>query len=223
MQKLTIKMTHFAVIGFLMISPLMAKEDKTEDIERIVVTAQSSDEAMRAFNAGDFALAEIKFKENERCAFRRERNNDAFINSAQTASVNAQVRQGNTVTEQNSYSGEGGRAPSSVPKKSRKSKSSCDNRAFQFYMTGLSQIQLGRITDAEQSFERAIALNKNQYDAHHRLALMKLLKKDTKGAESHLSAIKSMLKRCYDCDARSEIETRIAFIQKALDGEIKLD
>jgi thioredoxin-like negative regulator of GroEL len=80
-----------------------------------------------------------------------------------------------------------------------------------------------RITDAEQSFERAIALNKNQYDAHHRLALMKLLKKDTKGAESHLSAIKSMLKRCYDCDARSEIETRIAFIQKALDGEIKLD
>ena len=99
----------------------------------------------------------------------------------------------------------------------------CENRAFQIYMAGMSQLQLGRAEDAEASFERAVAISQIQYDAHYRLALMKLLRQDKSGAEGHLEAINSILKRCYNCDAREEIVRISDFLQKAVDGKIKLN
>ena len=52
---------------------------------------------------------------------------------------------------------------------------------------------------------------------------MKLLRQDKSGAEGHLEAINSILKRCYNCDAREEIVRISDFLQKAVDGKIKLN
>ena len=204
-----------------------------EEMERIIVTSQSGDAAMRAFNAGDFTQAEIKFSENAKCAFREERNRQATIEAVQNAQLNQELSgapssANSSITDSNASRIDGRFSPASNFKKNQREKSvsrdiSCDNRAFQIYMAGMSQLQLGRTDEAEANFERAVALSQNLYDAHHRLALINLLRRDNDAAESHLSAIKSMLRRCLTCDARDEILARADFIQKALDGKIRIE
>ena len=90
-------------------------------------------------------------------------------------------------------------------------------------MTGLSQIQLGRIEEAEKNFKTASFLNTNIYDAHYRVALMQLLRNDMSGAKSRLSDVQDVLNRWRDCKARDEIIARIDFLEKAISGEVKLN
>ena len=204
-----------------------------EDIENITVTARAGDAAMQAFNAGNFELAEIKFKENERCALRVERNRQAFIEGVRESQISQEVNgggvnTGSSMTDSNAARVEGNSSMNAIAAKTQKAEdkvreNTCENRAFQIYMAGMSQLQLGRAEDAEASFERAVALSQIQYDAHYRLALMKLLRQDKSGAEGHLEAINSILKRCYNCDAREEIVRISDFLQKAVDGKIKLN
>ena len=227
-------MTLFSVtyLSHAQNAEVVSKPQTKEEVERIIITAQGGDAAMQAFNSGNFALAEIKFKENEKCAFRQERNRDAFIQAVQNSQLNQELsgnasNSSSSITDSNASRVDGNYGHSTTAKKSPNDREAtqeytCDNRAFQIYMTGMSQLQLGRTSEAEQNFKRAVALSQNQYDAHHRLALMSLLRKDTEGAREHLSKIKSMLRRCLTCDARDEILTRVDFIQKALDGKVRL-
>lgn len=188
------------------------KEDK--DIERITVTGRI-DAAMQAFNSGDFQLAEIKFKENAFCTRQAERDKRRLMDSMQNAAINQEVS-GNPSLDP-SFS------TSSNPKESISvRKRTCKDRGFQLYMAGLSQLQLDRPADAEDSFERAISLRSKLYDAHYRLALIKLLRKDTEGVEEHLSSIEKTLIKCDNCDVHDEILVRINFLKKALRGEVKL-
>lgn len=191
-----------------------AQENKEEYVERITVTG-GIDAAMHAFNSGDFQLAETKFKENAFCTRQAERNKRNMYDNMQNASINQEVSAN----------------PSSDPSFSTASnpkqnisirKHTCKDRAFQLYMAGLSQLQLDRPADAEDSFERAVTLRSKLYDAHYRLALIKLLRKDTEGVEEHLTSIEETLVKCDDCDVRDEIIVRINFLKKALSGEIKL-
>jgi hypothetical protein len=208
-------------------------EPEQQEMERITVSGGNFDAAKRAFNAGDFKLAEIEFKKNAKCALRLERNKQAFVNGLQNSSIdNSQQRtasiqsdsssQGISVSNSSPVSSSiSGRAVNQ-PEKTAMGDSNCSNRGYQLYMTGLSQIQLGRTDEAEKNLETASFLNKNIYDAHYRLALMQLLRNDIKGAEDRLSNIQGVLKRCRDCESREEILVRIDFLKKALSGDIKL-
>jgi tetratricopeptide (TPR) repeat protein len=98
----------------------------------------------------------------------------------------------------------------------------CDARGRQLYFAGLSQIQLGKTNEALRNFERATAASKILYDAHYKIALIKLLKGDSKSARSELQKIEGILKRCRNCEAKQEIVERVDHLQKALDGEVSL-
>lgn len=217
-----------------------AQEDPTKEsdpqasdkIERIEVKAVYGDAALRAFNSGNFELAEVEFKKNAKCALRAERNKRAGIEgliSSQISNNMLATQTSNTAT-QYSQSGSGNVSASSINQSARSNedankelkKRTCDNRGFQLYMMGMSQIQLGRPEEAEKNFKTAVVLNKNLYDAHHRLALMKLLREDVSGAKDELASIKNVLDRCYDCESRDKILARVDFLEKALDGRIKL-
>ncbi|HBY39538.1 hypothetical protein SAMN05216361_0454 [Marisediminitalea aggregata] len=244
MRSQRVKTRHYLIglmaVGTLCSGPLFAAvqddpqtNNNDEDIENITVTARAGDAAMQAFNAGNFELAEIKFKENERCALRVERNRQAFIEGVRESQISQEVNgggvnTGSSMTDSNAARVEGNSSMNAIAAKTQKAEdkvreNTCENRAFQIYMAGMSQLQLGRAEDAEASFERAVALSQIQYDAHYRLALMKLLRQDKSGAEGHLEAINSILKRCYNCDAREEIVRISDFLQKAVDGKIKLN
>ena len=244
MRSQRVKTRHYLIglmaVGTLCSGPLFAAvqddpqtNNNDEDIENITVTARAGDAAMQAFNAGNFELAEIKFKENERCALRVERNRQAFIEGVRESQISQEVNgggvnTGSSMTDSNAARVEGNSSMNAIAAKTQKAEdkvreNTCENRAFQIYMAGMSQLQLGRAEDAEASFERAVALSQIQYDAHYRLALMKLLRQDKSGAEGHLEAISGNLKRCYNCDAREEIVRISDFLQKAVDGKIKLN
>jgi len=207
-------------------------QQTSDKIERIEVTAVYGDAALRAFNSGNFELAEVEFKRNAKCALRAERNKRAGIDGLITSQINQNMlaNQTSNSSSQYSQSSSGNVSASSVSQSGRSNKDAnkelrkrtCDNRGFQLYMMGMSQIQLGRPEEAEKNFKTAVVLNKNLYDAHHRLALMKLLREDVDGAKDELSSIKSVLKRCYDCESLDKISARVDFLEKALDGRIKL-
>ena len=208
-------------------------EKETQEIERIIIEGGNLDAAMGAFRAGNFELAEIEFKKNAKCALRIERNKRAFIGGLQTSSINSSLQntasiasgsqsQGNATSSSSSFSGGTGGKSSNQEKSTVVKERTCSDRGYQMYMTALSQIQLGRNEDAEKNLKTASFLNKNIYDAHYRIALMGLLRKDTEGAEDRLSDIQEVLDRCRDCKAREEIVARIDFLEKALSGEIKL-
>lgn len=209
-----------------------SEEQTSDKIERIEITAISGDAAFQAFNSGNFELAEIEFQKNARCALRAERDKTAsiegFINNQvnqdlsanQASNSSNQSREPSSQNTSTTSTSQFGRKNEDPNEKLRKR--TCNNRGLQLYMTGMSQIQLGRVEEAEKNFKTAVVLNKNLYDAHHRLALMKLLREDTDGAKDELSSIRNMLKRCYDCDAREQILASVDFLEKALDGRIKL-
>ncbi|MBU3005763.1 tetratricopeptide repeat protein [Paraglaciecola arctica] len=213
-------------------TPPKSDETKSDTTERIEVTAAYGDAALQAFNSGNFELAEVEFKKNAKCALRAERNKRAGIDGLINSQINQNMLANQTSNSSGQYSqtSSGNVSASSISNSGRSNedpneqlrKSTCTNRGFQLYMMGMSQIQLGRPEEAEKNFNTAVVLNKNLYDAHHRLALMKLLREDVEGAEDELSSIKNMLNRCYDCDARDKILARVDFLEKALSGEIKL-
>lgn len=244
MRSQKVKVRH-CLIGLTAVSVLLSTQlqasnqddsqaaNTEEEVENITVTGRAGDAAMQAFNAGEFALAEMKFKENEQCALRVERNRQAFVEGVRESQISQEVNgggvnTGSSMTDSNAARVEGNSSMNAIAAKTQKNEdkvreNTCENRAFQIYMTGMSQLQLGRAEDAESSFERAVALSQIQYDAHYRLALMKLLRQDKEGAADHLDAINTILKRCYDCEARDEIVRISDFLQKAVDGKIKLN
>ncbi len=200
-----------------------------DTVEIVVVEGRSDDQAMRAFNAGDFKLAEVEFKKNAKCALRIERSQRALIDGVRNAQINQTAQSGALPQQPNSgpASSSNDIAPTSAlgggqANTEKVRKRSCDNRGFQLYMTGLSQIQLGKSEEAEKNFETAVFLKPNLYDAHYRLALMNLLKSETGKAEKYFDSLKKTLKRCHDCEAKNEILTRIDFLEKVFSGEVKL-
>lgn len=210
-------------------------EVEDDEVERIIVEGQNYDAAMKAFNSGDFATAELEFKKNAKCALRIELNQLAFKEGLQNAGINQNVQgvagvtntQIGQVTDsvQSADAGIAANLGGGSRNKVRKDtpQRTCKNRAFQLYMQGLSQYQLGKQEEAEKNFKTAVFLNKNIYDARFRLTLMDLLNKDVKGAKKGFKELQAILERCDDCEAKAEIVQRVNFVEKALNGDIKLN
>lgn len=230
------------VLAGLTTNNLLAQEaasestpSEQEEIERINVLGQSPDIAMQAFNAGDFLTAEKEFKMNAKCALRIERNKQAFKQGLANSSLNQQAS--NSAGGENLQTGGGSNNIASSPniastgnlggtqsdvENAEVKNRTCYNRAFQLHMTGLSQLQLGKVEEAEKNFKTASHLNKNLYDAHYRIGLLQILRDDVKGANGRLSSLKTVIKRCGDCKSKDEIIAQADFLEKAINGEIKL-
>ncbi|MGJ8681795.1 hypothetical protein [Paraglaciecola sp.] len=203
-----------------------------QEIERIEVEGRAGDSALQAFNSGNFALAEIEFKKNAKCALRAERNLQASINSFQNSQISQSLQStaGNANTQNGSVSNTAGNSAPSTGKvinRTSKNKSilkarTCENRGFQMYMIGLTQLQLGRPTEAEEALRTAVFLNRNLYDAYYRLALIEFLRENKEEGEELFEDIQVILSRCRDCEAKGEIIARIDFLQNVIDGKVKL-
>lgn len=187
------------------------KDEEQRVLEAVVVTGVQNDDAMAAFRAGEYDVAEVGFLKNARCALRRERNLSAAIDSARFANSQPSIDS----TSPNGLA----QTPDNLPQRTERT---CAHRGFQVYMAGLSQIQLGRPEEAKESFKKATALSKILYDAHYKLALIALLDGDQKTAKRQLKKIDGILNRCYACPARQEILDRQAHLRKALNGEVSL-
>ena len=211
--------TFFFISAWVLLSHLGARaiaqdapaDDDQRVLDAVIVTGVQNDDAMAAFRAGEYDVAEVGFLKNARCALRRERNLTAAIDGARLSNSQPNF-------DPNFSNGASG-APSNLPQRTERT---CAHRGFQVYMAGLSQIQLGRPEEAKESFEKATALSKILYDAHYKLALIALLDGDQKTAQRQLKKIDGILKRCYACPARQEILDRQAHLQKALNGEVSL-
>ena len=225
----------------LAVAPLASAKDAepTESEDRVLDTVEvvgvQNDAAMAAFRAGDYETAEVEFLDNAMCALRRQRNLTNSVENAQISSLRAEsfgqaagVDSGASSRGANAGAGQqtptgvaaiDGIATRNLPNTYDRT---CDARGRQLYFAGLSQIQLGKTNEALRNFERATAASKILYDAHYKIALIKLLKGDSKSARSELQKIEGILKRCRNCEAKQEIVERVDHLQKALDGEVSL-
>ncbi|MEM6554535.1 MAG: hypothetical protein AAF642_01585 [Pseudomonadota bacterium] len=222
---------------------IMAQEssESAESDERVLDTIEvqgvQNDAAMAAFKAGDYETAEVEFLDNAMCALRRERQLTASVENARINSVRAETftnaagfdsggsSQGATAgTDQTTPTGvaaSDGIAARNIQKTYDRT---CEMRGRQLYFAGLSQIQLGKTSEALRSFERATTASKILYDAHYKIGLIKLLTGDAKSAESELNKIEGILKRCRNCadDVKQEIVDRRDHLSKAISGEVSL-
>ena len=198
----------FAVcVSALVATGAMAQtsEPEAEPIDEIIVEGQrfrGGDRAMDAFFNGDFETAEIEFKRNIRIIKRGRTQIEAASSNAisdnlnqiggQTVSAGSQATAGQVL---NGFSG------STVPVDIRAGRSgdvvsSGSDMGFQHYMAGLSQLQLGKVDDAEDSFRSAVHHNDTLYDARMRLALIRLGQGDVDFARNQHADLARKLERC---------------------------
>jgi tetratricopeptide (TPR) repeat protein len=209
--------------------------DEPEDV--VVVRGYGRvDNAQRAFEAGDYVTAEIEFGKNAMCALRRERNLIASVETAQRDSLRAENTQNNQPSDTGASS-RGATADSrpvttpgvivsgSVREDREESPTgyTCEDRGYQLYMKGLSQLQLGKIDEARENFERATVINSMLFDAHYRIGLIAMLEGDRNEVERRIRRIETVQRRCRDCLASQEIEDSIASLNNALSGAIPLE
>ncbi|WP_382405537.1 hypothetical protein [Glaciecola siphonariae] len=195
-----------------------------DDVEQIEVQGRAGDAALQAFQMGNFELAEIQFNKNAECALRAERNLRAFTDDARNAQLNQSLANGfsSSGPTTDAIGSSSMNSGSNLQTKAPLRELTCTDRGYQIYMVGMSQLQMGRAEEAEESFERAIRLNKHLHDAMYRLALMKLLREDTEGATEHYEDMQALLKRCNNiCDAQANIQAGLDFLEKALAGKVR--
>ncbi|NNU15475.1 tetratricopeptide repeat protein [Parvularcula sp. ZS-1/3] len=235
-----------AAFGFMMAASFPASaQDNEEAADQAEAEADDTivievpiqrDNAMDAFRRGDYAKAEVEFNLNARCALRREREQEAAFENARRDAARGETQSQSQSTTPSGASGPGqggssnqgassggSSVPNNVRDEGEESKErTCENRGFQLYMKGLSQLQLGKTEDAKKNFQTAISLDPMLYDAHYKLGLIALLEGDEGTAKRRLRSIKTVLRRCRKCEAKDEIEQRITHLEAAIAGEVEL-
>lgn len=194
-------------------------------------------EGMDAFFRGDFETAEIEF-ENEFKSLRRFESakensaRDAAIGidrAAQTAESGANV--GSSVNSRGGGSPiqSSGSALSTNPGLTsnfinRRSegrtvltdgKVTYEDFAFASYMTGLSEIQLGKYDEAKDSFKTSLHHDEKNYDARMRLGLLYLKDRDFETAADHLEKLNKLRRQCEKRSCEDSAEIREATLTLA--------
>lgn len=215
-------------LGLILSSPALSQE--SEPIDEIISKGTiQKDPAMSAWIAGDYATAEVEFKRNAFCALRAQRNFISSVESARDNSINSTVNTGVSDTasaQAGSGIQSGGSATTINPStrvtsndfKNKKSetKRSCNNRGFQIYMTGLSQLKLGKREEAKKSLKRAAAMRRSLYDAHFRLSLMEYQDGNFEQSKKHLKRLRKLESRYKSGDANVEIKAQIEYLKELL-------
>lgn len=222
----------FIALGLAISSPTFAQEE--EPVDEIVVTAtKQRDPAMSAFLSGDYATAEIEFDRNAFCALRVERNFRAGVDSARDSTLRADVGvDADTPAQTTGSPGSGGgitlpSAPSVAPsasvnssdfqKNKSEDKRTCENRGYQVYMKGMSQLKQGKMAEAKETLSRATKIHKTIYDAHFRLSLLEYQEGNITKAEKQFNSLKKIAERCRRCEAKEEIQAQVKFLSNLLE------
>jgi tetratricopeptide (TPR) repeat protein len=204
---------------------------KTEPVDEVIATGTlQRDKAMAAFLAGDYVTAEIEFDKNAFCALRVERNFRSGIEAARDSTVRADVGVDvNTSAQPTGGQGGASVAPSGgsvqrnfninsldLQKEGKIARRTCEDRGYQLYMRGLSEIKLGKLSEAKESLSRAVVLRKSIYDAYFRLALLEYQEGDMKAAKRNFKRLKNLQAKCRKCESEPEINEQVAYLQKTL-------
>jgi TolA-binding protein len=223
---------------FLMMFPLAAYAQESNQngqdvVDEIIVRGSTqTDPAMSAFLSGDYATAEVEFKQNAFCALRRTRNFQAAVEAARDNSIDSQTSNIADLSSTSSAGQNGANTLSSSPSISSTSrantsnlntdkdklKRTCENRGFQIYMMGMSQLKLGKQEEARKSFSRAVNMSATLFDAHFRLGLMEYQDGNLDKTMKHMQKIQKIENRCNkrNCAAKDEIKAQIEFMKKLL-------
>ena len=207
----------------------LAQTNTVEDEIIVQGTKRGGDPAMDAFFAGDFETAEIEFEKNFRI-IKRERTDieraSEFADTRELADI------GSTNVSAGGQGGGvvgGGTDLSSVVPNSVAGNRPRDgdpnvvysgrDLGFQKYMAGLSELQQGKVVEAEKSFESAVALNKTLYDGRMRLGLIRLGTGDREGARKQLGILNRQANACGDsCERREELMESRALLERLLEA-----
>lgn len=228
-------MKKIALLGLflIMVSSIPASAQQSEEpIDEVISRGvkKATDPAMSAFLAGDFATAEIEFERNAFCALRATRNFRSGVESARDTTLRADVGTDTNIAQQPTGGVGGVSINPSVPnvapsaslrtsdfkKNESTNKRSCSDRGFQLYMAGLSQIKLGKLANAKESFEKAIALRKTIHDAHFRLALLEYQDGNMKNANKQFKQLKRLQSKCKRCEFKEEIKNQVQYLSNIL-------
>ena len=201
--------------------------------DEVIVEGQrrGADEAMSAFLRGDFETAEVEFEKNYDRLREKVRLKETSVEQAESDAIQAVVTEGAGISGGTPPTGQiaGGQGVTLasgvyVNNASRNREkgilSSGTDLGSQLYMAGLSEIQLQKFDEAQQSFTKALRLNPTLTDAHFRLGLIALQNGDVDEAQRRLSQLESELDRCYGrCERlgnREDLEIGIAQLSRFL-------
>lgn len=216
--------------SFMIVQTSTVLAQNAEPIDEIIARGTiQTDPAMSAWIAGDFATAEVEFKKNAFCALRARRNFESAVESAREnetrsvlsadvgASASSSGAANSGVSTSSSQASSTARLnTNNFKNKNSETKRACNNRGFQIYMTGLSQLKLGKRAEAKKSFERASAMRRSLYDAHYRLSLLAYQDGDLKEAAKRLKRLRKLESRYKSGEANKEIRAQIAYLTKLL-------
>lgn len=220
----------FLSLSFLSITPAWSQGvSNPEPVDEIISRGSiQKDPAMSAWNAGDYATAEIEFDKNAFCALRAERNFTSGLETARDSSITANIA-ADAVGPPQVTGGQGGvsiaeagPAPaaqfnsSNFKKNKSATKRTCEDRGFQLYMKGLSQLKLGKTVEAKESLSRAAAMRKNLYDAHFRLSLLAYQDGDLEKANKEFKKLRKLQSRYKKGAANKEIKSQIKYLESLL-------
>ena len=210
------------------LTPAVAQTNTAEDEIIVQGTKRGGDRAMDAFFAGDFETAEIEFERNFKIIKRGRTDIERASEFAATREI-ADVGSTN-VTAGGREGGAGVRGGTDlsgvVPNSVRGSRGGRDENVvfsgrdlgFQKYMAGLSELQQGKVVEAEEGFESAVALNRTLYDGRMRLGLIRLGRGDREGAVKQLGILNGQANRCgEDCERRDELMESRALLEQLIE------
>lgn len=221
------------VLSIVIASPLYG-QDSSDVPDEVIATAQKqTDPAMSAFLAGDYETAEIEFDKNAFCALRVERNFRSGLESARDDSIRSDLS-GNINTAPQPTGGPnagariGAGLGSTVPEtringinssdfQTSNKRRTCENRGFQVYMKGISQLELGKIAEAKKTLIQATKIHRTLYDAHFKISLLEYQDGNLKDAKKELKKLRKIAARCKRCQAKPEIEGQIQYLSVLLE------
>jgi len=221
--------------------PLVAAQEASKQVEEDVVIAlgQKSEaglKAMQAFNLGDYETAEIEFERHFDALQRTSRATKRAAQSGSNSSINNQIATG-PGTVSGGGGGQAGSAQTAINvsinnaasnaatqsdtlRNSTRKDTKVDYEDFAFaqYMKGLSQIQLGKYTEAKASLRESVKRNYRNYDAQMRLGLLELRDGEVLEARERLIRLDKMRKTCQSksCEEGPEIKEATLMLARAL-------
>jgi len=194
-------------------------QEVEEYIDEIIVEGMRSWEGhdgMDAFSAGDYETAEIEFEQEFKSLRRRDSARENAALSADIGFDRAQSIGDASVGGQSSggpggssaaFSQTGGTPDLGIEGgfSSKRSKGrnilndgnlNYEDFAFTKYMSGLSELQLGKYEEAKDSFKRSLSFNGRNYDARMRLGLLHIVQRNLDKAADQLEALEKLRIKC---------------------------
>jgi len=218
---------------------------ETETMDEIIVQgkrAWEGHDGMDAFWAGDFETAEIEFEQEFKALRRAE---SAQYNAAVAADIGFDRAQ---ATGEASVGGLGAGGPGGGPPPSaaftptpdlgvdgRFSSRRAKGRnllndgkvtdldfAFTKYMSGLSELQLGKYDEAKASFKSSVHYDGSNHDARMRLGLLYIVERNYDKAADQLQALEKLRQKCKkkNCENYDEILESASTLANSLTNSI---